>query len=95
MLCPITQEVMTDPALCIGDGHSCERQAITRWLEGSNVSPVTGEPLRTKELVPNYALRSMIAVPALVCRFPNTAGKGWLRSGSVHQCRRRTLHIQT
>lgn len=51
---------MRDPALCIGDGHSFEREAIARWQGGSNVSPVTGEPLHTKDLVPNYALRSMI-----------------------------------
>lgn len=51
---------MVHPALCIGDGCSYERSAITAWLEVRDTSPVTGELLPSKELLPNHALRNMI-----------------------------------
>jgi hypothetical protein len=64
-LCPITHEIMTDPVICV-DGHTYERAAISRWMQehtGSACSsPMTGVPLRMNigDLVPNYALRSLI-----------------------------------
>ena len=48
------------PALCVGDGHSYEEAAIARWLQAHGTSPVTGQPLATRELLPNHALRQMI-----------------------------------
>lgn len=45
-----------DPALCTGDGQTYERAAITRWLETYNTSPVTSQPLQTRDLIPNHAL---------------------------------------
>ena len=38
--CPITLQVMNDPVLC-DDGHHYERQAIQRWMQHSNISPVS------------------------------------------------------
>jgi len=58
--CPITQEVMEDPVVC-ADGHSYERSAITQWLLSRNTSPATNMPLPSKSLVPNHALRNLIA----------------------------------
>ncbi len=60
------QEVMTDPVLC-ADGHSYERAAIKAWLRGHDTSPMTGEPLPNRDVVPNHTLRSMIRVGTLGC----------------------------
>ena len=42
------------------DGMTYERYAIETWLQANNTSPLTGEPLPVKLLVPNTALRSQI-----------------------------------
>jgi hypothetical protein len=60
-VCPIWHEVMMDPVVA-ADGHSYERSAIERWLCASlrPTSPMTGLPLPTRDLVPNFALRQTI-----------------------------------
>ena len=55
MLCVITLSPFRDPVLAV-DGHSYERYAIERWLEGSHVSPYTGLPMNNV-LFPNHTLR--------------------------------------
>ena len=62
MVCPLTHAVLVDPVLCTGDGQTYERAAITQWLAAldSQTSPVTGQPLVSRDLVPNHALRSII-----------------------------------
>jgi len=57
--CPITLEIMRDPVIC-SDGHTYEREAIQRWLEGSKRSPQTNLPLVSTALIPNLSLRSVI-----------------------------------
>lgn len=58
------QEVKEDPVLC-ADGHSYERAAITAWFASDNcASPVTGQPLEHRRLLPNHALRIMIQAAA-------------------------------
>ena len=67
--CPITQERFCDPVVA-ADGHTYERVAIERWLSGRAcssckstrlwLSPLTGMPVLTRELRPNYALRKAI-----------------------------------
>ena len=42
------------------DGFTYERSAIEQWLENHNTSPKTGIELDSKQLVPNYSLRSLI-----------------------------------
>ena len=59
-LCPITQEIMTDPVLAC-DGHSYQRQSITEWLRrGKRKSPVTGLILSTTFLYDNTYARDFI-----------------------------------
>ena len=60
MLCSLTHTVLVDPVLCTGDGQTYERSAITNWLAASDTSPVTGQPLVSRDLLPNHALRSII-----------------------------------
>ena len=57
--CPITAFPMLDPVVA-ADGHTYERNAIARWLQGSDKSPLTGAVLPHKELVPNYGLLSSL-----------------------------------
>ena len=57
--CPIGRDLMHDPVSC-ADGHSYEREHITRWLSESRLSPVTGAPLPSLDLMPNHALRNAI-----------------------------------
>ncbi|GJM87403.1 hypothetical protein PR202_ga03353 [Eleusine coracana subsp. coracana] len=59
-LCPILKEVMRDPQIA-GDGFSYEAEAIKEWLHsGHDTSPMTNLKLLTRDLTPNYALRSAI-----------------------------------
>jgi hypothetical protein len=58
-VCPLTGQVMGDPVMA-ADGHTYERAAISDWLRLRDVSPVTGQPLSSAVLQPNYSLRQAI-----------------------------------
>ncbi|GIL76913.1 hypothetical protein Vretimale_8622 [Volvox reticuliferus] len=59
-LCPITQDVMTDPVIAT-DGYTYERSAIMQWLKNKTISPMTNAPMPGgTTLIPNHALRSSI-----------------------------------
>jgi U-box domain len=51
---------MVDPVVLVGDQHTYERAAIEAWLAAHGVSPVTGHPLSSKDIVPNHMLRGLI-----------------------------------
>ena len=57
--CPITYEMMRDPVFA-ADGHTYERDAISKWLEKRQTSPLSNEPLPHGTLVPNRALKGLI-----------------------------------
>ena len=59
VFCPITNAPMGDPVL-LADGYSYEREAIERWLEMRDRSPITGAPLAHVFLTPNHNLRLAI-----------------------------------
>jgi len=59
-MCPIMHERMNEPVLA-ADGHTYERQAIERWLQMHNTSPMTGAPLAHRYLTENFALRHLIS----------------------------------
>jgi len=42
------------------DGQTYDRPSIEKWLDGKLVSPLTNLPLKTRELVPNVALKNKI-----------------------------------
>lgn len=51
---------MTDP-VTISSGHTYDRSSITKWFKAGNFScPKTGEKLKTKDFVPNLALKRLI-----------------------------------
>uniref|UniRef100_A0A0E0K3B8 RING-type E3 ubiquitin transferase n=1 Tax=Oryza punctata TaxID=4537 RepID=A0A0E0K3B8_ORYPU len=59
-ICPILQEVMTDPHIA-ADGYTYEVNAIREWIDGGNArSPMTNLRLENRELTPNRVLRSAI-----------------------------------
>ncbi len=60
LLCPLTRRVFSFPVVC-QDGYTYERDAISAWLRKHRRSPVTGNRLLSKELIPNYQLKKMIA----------------------------------
>merc|ERR1712070_859301 len=61
LLCPLSNTLMSDPVLCAGDGHTYERAVVTRWFETHDSSPITGEMLTSKQLIPNNTIRNLIS----------------------------------
>lgn len=59
VLCPITTELFEDPVVA-ADGHTYERSAILAWLSKHDTSPMTNEPLATKIIFDNIAMRKIV-----------------------------------
>ncbi|KAL6900817.1 hypothetical protein ACP4OV_005493 [Aristida adscensionis] len=58
--CPITLEPMTDP-VTVATGQTYDRASIKKWIKnGCRTCPVTGERLRSAEVVPNVAARAIV-----------------------------------
>ena len=51
---------MDEPCVA-ADGYTYDREAIEKWLERNDKSPMTNLPLSNKNLLPNYTL-----LPAIV-----------------------------
>jgi hypothetical protein len=60
-LCPISQQLMVEPALLVETGHSFEATNIRRWLDINNTCPISRKQLHSKQLVPNLSLKRAIA----------------------------------
>ena len=61
LVCPITQCLMTEPALVVSSGRTYERAAIVRWIQQHGVDPLDrGNALRVDQLAPNLAVRQMV-----------------------------------
>lgn len=59
--CPITLDLMQDPVI-VSTGQTYDRVSIGRWMEeGHCTCPQTGQMLVHTKLVPNRALRNLIA----------------------------------
>ena len=59
--CPISQSIMIDPVLFEGDGHTYEREFISKWIATNNTSPMTGLKVTSKTLIPNIAIKRVIS----------------------------------
>ncbi|TXG56326.1 hypothetical protein EZV62_017639 [Acer yangbiense] len=58
--CPISLETMKDP-VTLSTGHTYDRVSILKWFRaGNSTCPKTGEKLKSKELVSNLVLKSII-----------------------------------
>ncbi|KAJ1263352.1 hypothetical protein BS78_09G177800 [Paspalum vaginatum] len=59
--CPISLDLMRDPVVA-SSGQTYDRESITRWFgSGKPTCPKTGQVLPSLELVPNKALKNLIA----------------------------------
>jgi hypothetical protein len=59
-VCPLSKKQLTEPVVA-ADGYTYERAEIEKYFaEGKSVSPITGEELTDKSLVPNKTLKSLI-----------------------------------
>ncbi len=56
----MAQTLFLDPVIA-ADGHTYEKAAITEWLQEHQSSPVTGETLLHKRLVPNTLIKQAVA----------------------------------
>ena len=63
---------MMDPVFT-ADGQTYERTAIAAWLTSHDTSPLTGVELEHMHLVPNFALKSVIA--EMVSSHPDIASR--------------------
>eukprot|EP01025_Chloroclados_australasicus_P049752 TRINITY_DN5689_c0_g2_i1.p1 TRINITY_DN5689_c0_g2~~TRINITY_DN5689_c0_g2_i1.p1 ORF type:complete len:1116 (-),score=154.62 TRINITY_DN5689_c0_g2_i1:1122-4469(-) len=59
LVCPITKSFFYDPVVA-SDGNTYERKAIEIWMQYFAHSPVTGDKLPHKMLIPNHLVRCMI-----------------------------------
>ena len=80
--CPISLELMKDPVVA-SDGCTYERDSIQKWLAEHNTSPATNEPLQSRLLFQNRALRN------LMCESKSVAAvcKVLKHSGTYHNSR--------
>ncbi|OEL36721.1 U-box domain-containing protein 16, partial [Dichanthelium oligosanthes] len=59
--CPITLDIMREPVV-VASGQTYDRESIARWFDsGKSTCPKTGQVLTVLELVPNKALKNLIA----------------------------------
>lgn len=58
-LCPIGGGIMSDP-VSTATGQTYERGVIEQWLAHHGTDPLTNVVLTTREVLPNYSLRSLI-----------------------------------
>ena len=68
--CPISLELMRHPVV-VATGQTYDRESIRLWMDsGHNTCPKTGQTLAHIELIPNRALRNMIALWCREQRIP-------------------------
>ncbi|KMT06568.1 hypothetical protein BVRB_7g157400 [Beta vulgaris subsp. vulgaris] len=73
--CPITLDLMTDPVV-VATGQTYDRTSIVLWIEsGHNTCPKTGQNLVHTNLIPNRALKSLIAMWCRERRIPYAAAE--------------------
>lgn len=59
--CPISLDLMRDPVV-VASGQTYDRESITRWIaSGHATCPNSGQALSHTDLIPNRALRNLIA----------------------------------
>eukprot|EP01023_Acetabularia_acetabulum_P054173 TRINITY_DN6089_c0_g1_i10.p1 TRINITY_DN6089_c0_g1~~TRINITY_DN6089_c0_g1_i10.p1 ORF type:complete len:635 (-),score=67.91 TRINITY_DN6089_c0_g1_i10:533-2437(-) len=62
IICPITQQVMTDPVIVMQSGQTYERSAIEHWFQRKNYHDPSTKIEITEEpkLIKNYAIKGVI-----------------------------------
>ena len=55
----VNKDIFIEPVVA-EDGHTYERDAIKKWLENHNTSPLTNKMLYSKRLIPNHNLHAQM-----------------------------------
>jgi hypothetical protein len=58
-ICPITQDIFTDPVMD-SNGRTFQRNAILKWLTENVTCPLTREPRRARNYIPNAMMMTNI-----------------------------------
>lgn len=58
-ICPISQEMMSDPVMT-KYGHLYERKYIEQWVTENGTCPMTNQKLGLGDLIPAYSVRNAI-----------------------------------
>ncbi|KAL1549070.1 U-box domain-containing protein 16 [Salvia divinorum] len=68
--CPITLDLMRDPVV-VSTGQTYDRSSIVLWIESGHATcPKTGQTLAHTQLIPNLALKNLIAMWCRKQRIP-------------------------
>jgi len=59
-ICPISQEMMTDPVILVETKTTYDRPSIEQWLQKHATDPSTGLEIKSKEILSVLALRNAI-----------------------------------
>jgi len=59
LICPITNELFIEPVIT-SDGITYEEKAIRCWLVNNDTSPLTGQKLENKNLLPNNVISKLV-----------------------------------
>ncbi|GFP99239.1 U-box domain-containing protein 16 [Phtheirospermum japonicum] len=84
--CPISLDLMTDPVV-VSTGQTYDRSSINLWIESGHATcPKTGQALAHTQLIPNLALKNLIAMWCQDQRIPLTESTevNVRRSDGVH-----------
>lgn len=61
LCCPISMDLMTDPVVAVGDGHTYERNEIEKWFKaGNKKSPLGGADMINFDLISNHVVKKLI-----------------------------------
>ncbi|KAI4353532.1 hypothetical protein L6164_002475 [Bauhinia variegata] len=81
--CPITLELMRDPVV-VATGQTYDRESINMWIaSGHNTCPKTGQTLAHTDLIPNRALKNLIAMWCREQKIPFETATGNEKFGGV------------
>ncbi|CAI9782329.1 unnamed protein product [Fraxinus pennsylvanica] len=81
--CPISLDLMGDPVV-VSTGQTYDRSSISLWIEsGHNTCPKTGQNLVHTQLIPNLALKNLIAMWCRHQRIPFESTETNIKSNGV------------
>ncbi|KAJ6365776.1 hypothetical protein OIU76_030535 [Salix suchowensis] len=74
--CPISLDLMRDPVV-VATGQTYDRESINLWIEsGHSTCPKTGQALVHTSLIPNHALKNLIAMWCRELKIPFDTAEG-------------------
>eukprot|EP01084_Bolivina_argentea_P183534 316683_1 len=60
-ICPISKDLMINPVILIADYQTYDKSNLEQWFKKQgNISPITKQPLKSPEFIPNLAIKTQI-----------------------------------